>query len=57
MDLQILPDEPETLYGDMTASVVKGKAVDIVYLDFRRAFGSVRHNNFTDKLMKCELAK
>lgn len=56
MDLQIVTNL-KTLYGDMTASVVKGKAVDIVYIDFSRAFGCVCHNNFADKLMKCELAK
>jgi len=42
----------KTLYGDVAASVVKGRAVDIVYLDFSRAFDAVCHNNSTDKLMK-----
>lgn len=42
---------------DMATSVVKGKAVVIIYLDFSRAFDSVCCNNFTDKLMKCGLDK
>lgn len=33
----------------------EGKAVDIVYLDFSKAFGTVSHNILIGKLRKCGL--
>ncbi|KAF1508687.1 hypothetical protein FQV19_0005397, partial [Eudyptula minor] len=41
----------------MTGFVSKGRAGDVVYLDFSRAFNSVSNNVFIDKLMKCRLDK
>lgn len=36
----------------MTGLVYEGKAVDIVYLDFRKAFRTVRSKILTEKLLK-----
>ena len=33
----------------------EGRAVDVVYLDFSKAFNTVSHNTLTDKLRKCGL--
>ena len=33
-----------TFYDEMTASVAKGRAVDIIYPDFSEAFDTVSHN-------------
>ena len=44
-------------YDEMAGLVDKGRAVDVVYLDFSKAFDTVSHNIFIDKLMKCGLDK
>lgn len=36
----------------MTGFVDEGRAVDVVYLDFCKAFSIVSHNILIDKLMK-----
>lgn len=33
----------------------EGRAVDTVYFNFNKQFGTVFRNIFIDKLMKCEL--
>ncbi|GAB0205341.1 mitochondrial enolase superfamily member 1 [Grus japonensis] len=42
-------------YDGMTGWVDEGRAVDIVYLDFSKPFGSVSHNILTSELRKCGL--
>lgn len=44
-------------YDKVTSSVCEGRTVDVVYLDFGKAFGTVSSNVLFDKLMKCELHK
>ena len=42
-------------YDGMTGSVDEGRAVDVVYLDFSKAFNTVSHSLLTGKLRKCGL--
>ncbi|GAB0209347.1 mitochondrial enolase superfamily member 1 [Grus japonensis] len=42
-------------YDGMTSWVDEGRAVDVVYLDFSKAFDTVSHNILTGKLRKCGL--
>jgi len=42
-------------YAGMTGWVEEGGAVDVVYLDFSKAFDTVSHNTLLGKLRKCGL--
>jgi len=42
-------------YNGMTRWVNERRAVDVVYLDFRKAFDTVSHNILVGKLRKCGL--
>jgi len=42
-------------YNGMTGWVEEGRAVDVVYLDFSKAFNTVSHNILLGKLRKCGL--
>lgn len=42
-------------YDEFTGSVEKERAVDVVYLDFSKAFRPVFCNTLVDKMMKCRL--
>jgi len=44
-----------TFYDGMTGWVDEGRAVDVVYLDFSKAFDTVFYNILLGKLRKCGL--
>ncbi|KAK4825794.1 hypothetical protein QYF61_002378, partial [Mycteria americana] len=51
-----IPQERLVLY-EVTGLADEGRAVDALYLDFRKAFNSVSHNILIDKLTKYGLDK
>jgi len=48
-------DQSDSLLYSMTSRVNEGRAVDVVYLDFSKAFDTVSHNILPWKLRKCGL--
>uniref|UniRef100_K7EWB4 Reverse transcriptase domain-containing protein n=1 Tax=Pelodiscus sinensis TaxID=13735 RepID=K7EWB4_PELSI len=46
-----------SFYDEVTGSVDVGKAVDVIYLDFGKAFVMVSHNILASKLRECGLDK
>ncbi|GAB0195344.1 mitochondrial enolase superfamily member 1 [Grus japonensis] len=46
---------PIAFYDGMTSWVDEGRAVDVVYLDFSKAFDTISHNILVSKLRKCGL--
>jgi len=42
-----------TLYGGISSWVDEGRAVDVIYLNFSKAFDTVSHNILIMKLRKC----
>jgi len=42
-------------YNGMTGWLGEGRAVDVVYLDFSKAFNTISHNILLGKLRKCGL--
>ncbi|GAB0205839.1 mitochondrial enolase superfamily member 1 [Grus japonensis] len=42
--------KPMIFYDEMTGLVDEGRAVDVVYLDFKKAFDAVSHKILTEKL-------
>lgn len=41
---------PIVFYNEMTSNTDEGRAVDVAYLDFSKAFSTASRNILTDKL-------
>jgi len=48
-------DQSDSFNDGMTGWVDEGRAVDVVYCDFSKAFDAVSHNNLIGNLRKCGL--
>jgi len=48
-------DQSDAFYDSTTSWIDEGRAVDVVYLEFNKAFATVSHNILKGKLRKCGL--
>jgi len=46
---QVLLDQPISSYDQVTRLVDEGKAVDVIYMDFNKAFDTVPHSIVLEK--------
>lgn len=47
----------KAFYYDVTSLTYEGREVDVLYLDFSKAFNTLSHINLIDKLMKYGMDK
>ena len=48
----MIPDTLIAFYDDLNGFMDEGRTVNVVYLNFSKAFGTVSHNILIDKLLE-----